>query len=275
MFYKYLKYFIFDIMIIAVSDIHLGSKDSNRDDFFDFLNDCNDTGIDHLILLGDIIDFWRRNNAGIINDKTNAKILNKIARLEVGEIDYVIGNHDYYLLTLSNRYGEDFPFTVRKNLRLENGGTSFYCIHGYELEVFETLEPATVELYEMFSENMCLAEDVCGGFASTLWAMKSGCEDIIEKTTKFLIKSPNDRKKIQNIYKLAVSEGAYILLGMHPDEYLVYGHTHRPYVSEPHKRANTGAWINDASLSASSINTYITISDGAVKLRKYGCDVFP
>jgi UDP-2,3-diacylglucosamine pyrophosphatase LpxH len=262
-------------MIIAVSDVHLGTENSNSDDFLQFLKSCENSDIDHLVLLGDIMDFWRRNNAKIVIDENNAKILDKIARLDVENVHYIAGNHDYYLLKLFERYGDGYPFSISKSLRLKNGGRTFYFIHGYELEVLETLEPATIEQYEMFSENMCFAEDMIGGFASSLWCMKSGCEDIIKKTTDFLKKPPNEREKIGNLYNLAISKGAYILLGMKPDEYLVYGHTHRPYLSDKHLRANTGAWVKDDALSEASINTYVRISDGEVKLRKYNRDPFP
>lgn len=261
--------------ILAVSDIHLGTGESNREDFFRFLDACDAGGIDHLVLLGDIVDFWRRNNAKIINDTKNAEILDKIARLNAGQVHYVVGNHDYALLHYFERYGDNFPFSVTKHLRLEDGGNSFYFIHGYELEVHETLEPATVDQYEQFCGNMCYAEDVIGGFAGTLWDLKEGCEEIIEKTTKFLRTPPNERGKIENLYNLAISKGAYILLGMKPDEYLIYGHTHRPYISEQHRRANTGAWVQDETLSPASINTYVSITGGRMALRKFGRDPFP
>ncbi len=261
--------------IIAVSDVHLGTENSNSNDFLRFLELCNTADIDDLVLLGDIMDFWRRNNAKIVIDEDNAKILEKIALLDVKNIHYIVGNHDYYMLRLFERYEDSYPFSVSKSLRLENGGRSFYFIHGYELEVLETLQPATIEQYEVFSENMCFAEDMIGGFASSLWSMKSGCEDIIDKTTQFLKKPPNEREDIANIYDLAISKGAYILLGMKPDEYLVYGHTHRPYASEKHKRANTGAWVQDNKLKNKSINTYVKIKDGEVSLQKFNPYSFP
>ena len=84
-------------MIIAVSDVHLGYDKCNLNDFLRFLNECDSAGIDHLILLGDILDFWRKNNAEVVTEKKNAEILAKLAKLNVKNIHYVVGNHDYYL----------------------------------------------------------------------------------------------------------------------------------------------------------------------------------
>ncbi|HUU76021.1 MAG TPA: metallophosphoesterase, partial [Methanoregulaceae archaeon] len=117
-------------MIIAVSDIHLGTESSNRSDFLSFLNSCDKEAIDHLVLLGDIMDFWRRNNAGVVAEKKNGEILDKIARLNAGKVHYVIGNHDYSLLKFSERYGDVYPFGITKSLRLEENGQPYYFIHG-------------------------------------------------------------------------------------------------------------------------------------------------
>ena len=115
------------------------------------------------------MDLWRRNNALIVSDELNVKILNKIARLKAKQIHYVVGNHDYYMIKLGELYQEHYPFTISKHLRLEDGGQRFYFIHGYELEVLVGLEPLSIENYEGFSEQMCFNEDVMGGFASKLY----------------------------------------------------------------------------------------------------------
>jgi UDP-2,3-diacylglucosamine pyrophosphatase LpxH len=51
------------MMIIVVSDIHLGYNKCNKDLFDEFI-DSKLTKLDktdHLILLGDLFDFWRKN----------------------------------------------------------------------------------------------------------------------------------------------------------------------------------------------------------------------
>ena len=83
-------------MIIVVSDVHLGCQSSNKKEFMQFLEMCDTPEIDHLVLLGDILDFWRRNNAHVIVE--NSDVLEKIGHLKAKKIHYVVGNHDYYIL---------------------------------------------------------------------------------------------------------------------------------------------------------------------------------
>lgn len=249
-------------MIIAVSDVHLGYEKCNKNDFLRFLARCDSMDIDHLVLLGDIIDFWRRNNAKIATE--NADILAKIADLNVKKIHYVPGNHDYYLLKLNERYEENYPFTVSKFLRLEDGGSKFYFIHGYELEVLANLEPLSIENYEKFSEKMCFTEDVLGWFASNLWSILERGDSIGGRISA-MKKTPHERKDIDKVYNLAVSEAAYMLLGMKPGEKLVFGHTHRPFLTKKRNVVNTGSWVDELSKNAQ--NSYVEISKGEIELK--------
>jgi predicted transcriptional regulator with HTH domain len=58
----------------------------------------------------------------------------------VKNIHYVVGNHDYCLLGLNERYGGNYPFSVSKSLRLENGGKKYYRIlkNPANIEIFNT-----------------------------------------------------------------------------------------------------------------------------------------
>ncbi len=249
-------------MIVVVSDVHLGYEKCNKSDFLRFLDTNISKGVDHLVILGDLLDFWRFNNARIVVE--NADVLSKIVRLNVKNIHYVIGNHDYYMLKLNERYAGNYPFTISRSLRLEDGGNKFYFIHGYELEVLANLEPMSIEEYEKFSEMMCFTEDVIGWFASHVWDIVEGAESIA-KHLKNMKKSPHDRKDIDKVYRLAVSEAAYVLLGMKPDEKLVFGHTHRPFITKKRNVANTGSWLSE--LKKEYQNSYVEISNGDMKLK--------
>ncbi len=249
-------------MIIAVSDVHLGYDKSNKEDFLRFLDTCCSADVDHLVLLGDILDFWRCNDARIVID--NAKILAKIVSLNVKNIHYIAGNHDYYLLKLNERYAGNYPFTVSKFLRLDYEGGKFYFIHGYELEVLANLEPLSIESYEEFSEKMCFAGDSIGWLASDLWRLLEGAESTGGKINS-MKKVPHQRKDINKVYSLAVSEAAYMLLGMKPDEKLIFGHTHRPFITKKGNVVNTGSWVDE--LSKNVQNSYVEISKGIMKLK--------
>ncbi len=262
--------------IIAVSDVHLGCKESKRDDFKEFIDErVNGTDIDYLVLLGDIMDFWRKTNVEIAYE--NQDILVKLQNMKTLTGDqikvyYLAGNHDYSILKLKDRYPEYYPLDVRKFIRLKSGESNYYFIHGYELEVLASLEPLTIEAYEALSERLCYMEDVFGGFISQLWpifytiARKGHRVFDIKKT---IIKKPEERKEnISAVRKFALSEVKNIFLGMRKGEQLVFGHTHKPFLTKDDAGisvANTGSWVEEAGKQ----NTYIEIVEGEMELKEF------
>lgn len=249
-------------MILVVSDWHLGYKNCNRDEIIKFLDDHTDSKIDHLVLLGDIFDFWRRNNAELIEE--NDTIMAKLNDLNAKNIHYIAGNHDYYILDLNKRYELDYKGIVSKYLRLEDGGESFFFIHGYELEAILWEFPASLKMYEDFSKEMCYNKDTSGGFLSKLWNLK----ERYGKKRRF-IKDMNKlphKREISKVDQFALSRGKYPLLGMKPDETLIFGHTHSPFINNDLKVANTGSWIDELP-NREQQNSYIEIEEGEMELK--------
>lgn len=258
-------------MILVVSDVHLGYDKCNKEDFSKFLDEFESKEIDHLVLLGDLFDLWRQNNAEIIVE--NEDILEKLINLNAKNIHYIIGNHDYFMYKLWERNKDNFPFTISKDLRLEDGGNKFYFIHGYELEVL-SYEPMTLELYEDVSEKMCFSDKLIGGIVSQVWDVIQGSDikeklegtDITEKlgmSPQKRLESSDDPKKI---YNLSNSKAKSFLLGMKPDEILVFGHTHDPFINNNKTVVNTGSWVNELE-SKEYQNSYVEISDGNMDLK--------
>ncbi len=258
-------------MIIVISDVHLGYAKSNSKSFREFLDQCSKIDIEHFIILGDLMDFWRANNAQVIIDHQD--ILQQIGRLKAKNIYYVPGNHDYLIHRLARRYPEQYPFQVRKKLVLDEGGTRFHFVHGYELEVLASLEPMTIELYEQFSDRMCFSERTIGGFATWLWGLFENRNEIAEDVQHMRL-PPHERGSFDRERALATSGGAYLVLGMRPGERLVYGHTHKPFINENNTVANTGSWVGEGQADRPQ-NTYVVIDGGRMKLRAFGRDTFP
>ena len=152
---------------------------------------------------------------------------------------------------------------------------NIHFIHGYELEVLANLEPMSIEDYEKFSEKMCFVENMIGGLASRLWSLVE--KESMEAQARKIRKSPNEREKIDKVYGIAVSEARYILLGMKPNEILVFGHTHRPFINKETTVANTGSWIDevDELSREKSQNKYVKISDGRMELKTFDEKNFP
>ncbi len=272
-------------MILVVSDVHLGFDDCNKDAFSDFLDEFQDKEIEHLVLLGDILDFWRRNNAEIIHE--NNDILTKLNNLKANQIHYIAGNHDYYILDLTKRnytlnsdkyYNIDNKVTISKSLRLKSGDESFFFTHGYELELIRTEIPSSLETFENIYKEMCFNGDILGRAESEIWDIPKELEKIFnylktelsgsekQKFIEKMYQNPNERKDIDKVYDFATSNGKNYLLGMKPNEKLVYGHTHRPFITDDKTVANTGSWINELE-DKNYQNSYVEIEDGEMELK--------
>ncbi len=254
-------------MIIAVSDVHLGCEGSHRDAFMDFLSLCDSTDVDHLVLLGDIMDFWRCNNAQVIVESSD--VLERIEGLKAKKTHYVIGNHDYSLLCRSKRYEHSYQFPVCQSLRLSDDDARLFFTHGYELEVLANFEPLSVEAYEKFCERMCYTEDIFGEYASNLW---NWIENRRESWWRYrAIKTGRRNPDYEDrIRRLALSGGKDVPLGIRPDEKLIFGHTHDPFVSQDNFVANTGSWVSGPRESPGiPKNTYIKIIDGKLELKTF------
>ena len=102
-------------MIISVSGVHLGEKGYQEQDlqfsnFLDFLKkDALKEG-GHLVLLGDIFDFWRQDSLKILENY--ADLIDKLFDFPDNvDIHYVVGNHDYYLSEIP-KYFKKAPFKL-------------------------------------------------------------------------------------------------------------------------------------------------------------------
>ena len=85
---------------IAVSDVHLGYKKSDRDAFKAFVYDfLPKQSVDHFVMMGDILDLWTRDDDKLLKEVSG--LLEQLSSLKeegrIGVIDYVIGNHDYVI----------------------------------------------------------------------------------------------------------------------------------------------------------------------------------
>ena len=81
-----------------------------------------------------------------------------------------------------------------------------------------------------------------------------------------MMAGPDDRlfgrhKVSLTIDNLAKSGSRTVYLGMEKDEYLVFGHTHMPFIDEEHRAANVGSWKK----SPCNDYKYMVIKDGMVE----------
>jgi len=242
-----------DDKCLVVSDVHLGTSDSNKDKFLDFLEHLGENAKD-LVLLGDIFDFWRRDPVGVLLD--NFDVLQKLVNLEPRiNVHFVIGNHDFHL----KHFGESqigYIFVFRYSLRLEYGGTTYHFIHGYQLE--HKRFGRSLEIYESFADKLCMVGDNVGRAADAIWNVIGGGLDMVREKTNTIIQPPENRNlgKLKNYaFDLVNPEGE----GIYKGGFLVYGHTHEPFLDEANRVANTGSWVKSSA-------SYIEIDAGGIKL---------
>jgi UDP-2,3-diacylglucosamine pyrophosphatase LpxH len=119
---------------IIVSDIHLGTKDSQAKEFIEFLDNysCNT-----LILNGDIIDAWALER-GSKWRKQHTKVIKKLLTISKNtKLIYLRGNHDDFIKDF-------FKVSIKGNIeiledyKLKIGSKNYLVFHGDILDVFSS-----------------------------------------------------------------------------------------------------------------------------------------
>jgi len=245
------------VAIIAVSDQHLGIETADKAAFLRFLIQLqSDTSVTDLVLLGDVVDMWRRDASGVFLE--NKDVLDQVILLQkTMRVYYVAGNHDFHVLKLQ---GRGYPVSFVKDLTLQQDGVTFRFKHGWEFDEMQR---------EHFMESLCHAmSDEKGDRDSHVWAALTRDKgDIgyaismlvrrgsIRRTTDALQLDPLERLKEGNVEKRAISS-------VPPGEVLIFGHTHRPFINKSENVANTGSWITTVPIH----NTYVRLEGGKPRL---------
>ena len=252
------------MVVIAVSDIHLGYKHSDKPAFRDFLDKvASRTDVSDLVILGDFVDMWRRDASGVFLE--NSDIIERLAVLgRKMSVHMIAGNHDFHTLQLKN-HGYPFPFL--KSLRLERDGKRYRFLHGHEWDPLQR---------PVFMEGLChLMSDRAGGDLSAVWNIISAGQGLFGKfklpkgfgrkrtleNLTTLLKPPQSRlrRTVGEIEKKACRSER-------KDEILVFGHTHRPFVNKKENVVNTGSWVKDARVH----NTFAELLADKISLNIFG-----
>lgn len=262
------------LKVIIVSDVHLGYQHSDHDSFDGFLGKLlQSNDISTLVILGDFIDMWRRDVSGLFLEFN--PILEKIIALKKKlDIYCVAGNHDYHLLKLTsdeNPFKNKYPLDFTENIPfLEVAGIKYKFMHGHEFDLSQW--PPVMELLcENFSDEV-------GQIRSNLWSLIQYMGKDFFGFWLYLLKNhkgsygsyvrnlktpPHARKnfEISDVERRAVEH----LKNETSVQRLIFGHTHKPFVSSNKILANSGSWVTDEKI----FNTYIEIDGKDVRLMKY------
>ena len=226
------------LKVMLVSDLHLGYKNADKDSFNRFLDSlASDKETTDLVLLGDIVDMWRRDASGVFLE--NWDIVHKIITLKQKmRVHYVAGNHDYHVLQMR---GNSYPFSFTKNLKFTDGDHTYTICHGHEFD--PTQKPALMEA-------LChVMYDPIEGFESLFGATQ-----------------PPETRLSQILGDVETRA----CLTAKKGEILVFGHTHHPCINEAENVVNTGCWVTDSPVH----NTVVELSGGKPRLSVFeGCEI--
>jgi UDP-2,3-diacylglucosamine pyrophosphatase LpxH len=225
--------------------------------FLDYLS--QDKNLTDLVLLGDIVDMWRRDASGVFLESRDS--FEKITTLALkARVHYVAGNHDYHVLKLQDH---SYPLNFVMNLAITDRDYTYKIMHGYE---FDSLQK------EPLIEALCrVMSDEAGDFESGVWATLTRTWSDFEyflstlSTRKRKIKAEAEKLQAKPEERLKETLGDLertVCSLVQPKEIIVFGHTHRPFINEAENVVNTGSWVLDAPVH----NTYVELSDGKPKL---------
>jgi UDP-2,3-diacylglucosamine pyrophosphatase LpxH len=251
------------LAIVAVSDQHLGIENVDKAAFNQFLDQLpGDSSVTDLVLLGDVVDMWRRDASGIFLE--NKDTFDKIAVLQKKmRVHYIAGNHDYHVLKLQ---GHSYPFKFLKDLSLEQDGVTCVFKHGYEFDEMQR---------EHFMESLCHAmSDAKGDRDTNIWTALSRDKGDVMYAFSVLFRRSNlhraaaqllldpEERLIDSLNRVEKRARA----SLQPGQVLVFGHTHKPFVNKENNLANTGSWVTKAAVH----NTYVRLEGGKPRLFVFG-----
>lgn len=247
---------------LVVSDVHLGYERSLAEHFSKFLEKIPDD-CDLLVLLGDILDLWRRDM--LILALETSRIFSKILELaESTRVSYVYGNHDIHI-SEENWIGE---LEIVERLEIEDSGKRFIMIHGHQLEDLYMENP---EMARAIYEALCYTDERLGSLADRIWEIYSRIRRlprllrllmfrerrrVIEASRVARIK-PEERIDDEHAFRIIERAKSF---AEEKNAFLIFGHTHRPLVAD--RIANPGCWIDGRA-------TYLELIDGRIFLREY------
>lgn len=222
-------------MIYVISDTHLrhNTPFEYQIDLCKFLMSITDE--DKLFIAGDFLDFWTSANSEVI-------VHNEIVFKNLPKHTYIInGNHDYILHASGFQIYGDYGFTVSEK--------RFKVLHGFELDVIVNYEHLSIEGYTDIAEYLCSNGNTIGTIATLLWNYYSYAFDVLDILKDRILRMPETlTSDILGINMFAESAGRNLLLDLSPDAYLIFGHTHSPYIGKI--SANSGKFPD-----------YLTIDD--------------
>ena len=249
--------------VIVTSDHHLGYANCDKAAFNSFLDElAQENDLTHLVLLGDVVDMWRRDASGVFLEAHDTVTKLLALKSKGVQIFYVAGNHDYHVLDLNN---PGYPIKFSKELTLNDGPVTYRFVHGYEFDPEQKVP---------FMAFLCrVMSDTGGALENHLWTDFGSLNNIFSKIEPGFVKAdiasvaerlhrrPEDRLKesLGHVNSNACKQAK-------PGEVLIFGHTHVPFMNKAENVVNSGSWVKDSN----PCDTYVELTNGKPHLFVFG-----
>jgi UDP-2,3-diacylglucosamine pyrophosphatase LpxH len=245
--------------VLVAGDVHLGAANADVEAFDSFLDWVyrEHRADAELVLLGDVLDLVRRDPFGCVWEMSET--VTRIRRLAAEmPVSFIYGNHDTYLRTLDTAL---YDVTFRDQHVIESGGARIRFRHGMAFDRFHSdrlseylsgpgdlgdIDPTRGLKDPVVAKGRELIQDGKRGLRAAFGTLRGGRP--VETT-------PFPRRESR----------AHAYLDTIPEDKLVFGHTHTPYVHPENIAANPGSWKTTAPLH----NTFLDIQGGDITLHQY------
>ncbi len=240
-------------MIVAVSDLHLGTDACNKDEFMRFLRDPMWANDRELVLCGDTFDLWRRSITDVLIE--NSDVINELQYMydELGvRITFIAGNHDWILRKVKHPC---FKFSTSH--QVEEGSTKYTFIHGWESD--------PIQKQELF-DALCYTNNRGGEFVDRAWKAYMRYQGMLHRVREWIHETRTKVEMRKMITPPGMRSFGFLFAPKLPvmremkGDVTVRGHTHIPYIEN--NVINCGSWC-------STENTYATITGNIATVQEF------
>ena len=259
---------------IAISDTHLGWREGENPRILDFLDYVSRIRPDYLLLLGDIVEEWRRDIlAAFVEHAEFFSLITDISKDP--HVVMIAGNHDWHLINLTEKWYA-YPFAFRETFSIPVEDIEYKFLHGHQYDPFNKSSK--------LNEAMCHSTDDMGAKMADWYARWVG-RGIRPPAIAPMLRAARPRFAYNPFVSLAVPTLKNLEQTHNPNsikydldlhdqmkrnaardrkdnEFIVYAHSHAPYVDKTAMLANSGSWCEDAS-------DYIEIWDRTINVREF------
>ena len=242
--------------VVVAGDVHLGADNANVAAFNSFLDDVADRDPAHLVLLGDVWDLVRRDPFGAAweTSETITRLKALAAQLPVS---VVFGNHDGHLRHLDAAL---YDVRFREALTLESGDSRIRFHHGEE---FDRLHSDALSAY-LSGPGDRGDIDPTRGRKDPIVAWGRGAIQRGKRRLRTVYATDGGEEGAARSFPRRERRAHAHLDGI-PEDKLIFGHTHAPYVHPENVAANPGSWKTTAPVH----DTYLVVDGGDISLFRH------